>query len=137
MRKSTVMIPKHFYIEFGKVLYALAIADGYVSEKEKNAVIQLVKDKLAPLEDMPDQFGTDLAFYTEFAFETEEDFFDSKEAALESFNSYLRVTKMRLPGPFKKACMEILHTLAHSTGHKVSKDENNIIKSFDSKVMVV
>ena len=130
------MIPKHFYIEFGKVLYALAVADGYVSEKEKNAVINLVKDKLAPLEDMPDQFGTDLAFYTEFAFETEDDFFDSKEAALESFNTYLKVTKMKLPGNFKKACMEILESLAKSTGHKVSLEEASIIKNFDTKVLV-
>jgi hypothetical protein len=131
------MIPKHFYIEFGKVLYALAVADGYISEKEKNAVIQLVKDKLAPLEDVPDQFGTDLAFYTEFAFETEEDFFDSKEAALESFNTYLKVTKTKIPLPFKKACLDILQTLAKSTGHKVSIEEAGIIKNFEDKVLTV
>jgi hypothetical protein len=131
------MIPKHFYIEFCKVLYALAVADGYISEKEKNAVIQLVKDKLAPLEDVPDQFGTDLAFYTEFAFETEEDFFDSKEAALESFNTYLKVTKTKIPLPFKKACLDILQTLAKSTGHKVSIEEAGIIKNFEDKVLTV
>jgi hypothetical protein len=114
------MIPKHFYIEFGKVLYALAVADGYISEKEKNAVIQLVKDKLAPLEDVPDQFGTDLAFYTEFAFDT-----------------YLKVTKTKIPLPFKKACLDILQTLAKSTGHKVSIEEAGIIKNFEDKVLTV
>lgn len=130
------MVPKHFYIEFGKVLYALAIADGYVSEKEKNAVIQLVKEKLAPVEDLPDKFGTDVAFYAEFAFETEEDFFDSKEAALESFNTYLKVSNIRLPKTVKNACLDILNTLAKSSGHKISQKEADIIKYFDTKVLV-
>jgi hypothetical protein len=130
------MVSKQFYIEFGKVLYALAIADGYVNEKEKNAVIRLIKEKLAPVEDVPDKFGTDLAFYAEFAFETEEDFFDSKEAALESFNTYLKVSNTRLPKSVKAACMDVLKTLAKTTGHKISSEEESIIKSFDSKVLI-
>jgi uncharacterized tellurite resistance protein B-like protein len=130
------MVSKQFYIEFGKVLYAMAVADGYVSEKEKNAVMKLIKEKLAPIEDVPDQFGTDLAYYAEFAFETEEDFFDSKEAALESFNSYLKVSNTRLPKSVKAACLDILKTLAKSSGHKISAEEEQIIRNFEAKVLV-
>ncbi len=131
------MVSKDFYIEFGKVLYALTIADGYISDKEKKAVIDLVKKKLAPVEDISDQFGTDLAYYAEFAFETEEDSFDSKEDALASFNMYLKVTHLRLPKPVKKACIEILNELAKSSGHKISQEEASIIKNFEDKVLVM
>lgn len=129
------MVSKEFYIEFGKVLYALALTDGCISEKEKKSVIELVKKKLAPLENVPDKFGTDLAYYAEFAFETEEDGFDTKEEALSSFNMYLNVTHMRLPKNIKEACLDILKTLAKTSGHKISKDENEIIKNFDKKVL--
>lgn len=130
------MIPKQFYVEFGKVLYALAVADGHVSEKEKNAVIKLIKEKLAPIEDVPDRFGTDLAYYAEFAFETEEDLFDTKEAALESFITYLKVSNIRLPKTVKEACLDILKTLARTSGRRISVEEEKIIKTFDDKVMV-
>jgi len=36
------MVPESLYIEFGKVLYAIAIADGSINEKEKKAVIDLI-----------------------------------------------------------------------------------------------
>lgn len=104
--------------------------------KKKKAVIDLVKRKLAPLEDVPDQFGTDLAYYAEFAFETEEDSFDSKEDALASFNMYLKVTHLRLPKSIKDACLEILNELAKSSGHKISQEEASIIKNFESKVLI-
>lgn len=130
------MVSRQFYVEFGKVLYALAIADGVISEKEKNAVIDLVKKKLAPLEDVPDKFGTDLAYYAEFAFETEEDSFDSKEDALASFNMYLKVSHVKLPKQVKDACLDILNTLAKTSGNRISAEEQNIIKSFEKSVLV-
>jgi len=77
-----------------------------------------------------------LAYYTEFAFETEEEFFDSKEDALKSFETYLKVTHITLHPAFKKACLEILRSLAKISGNKISENEKGIINNFEKKVLV-
>ena len=63
------MLNKDFYIIFGKLLYALAKSDGFIQEIEKNKIMELVKDKMVLIEQQNDFSGTDLAYYTEFAFE--------------------------------------------------------------------
>jgi hypothetical protein len=49
---------------------------------------------------------------------------------------YLKVTHLRLPKSIKDACLEILNELAKSSGHKISQEEANIIKNFESKVLI-
>jgi uncharacterized tellurite resistance protein B-like protein len=76
---------KKLYIELGKLLYAVAKADGKVQAQEKQALKDIVMKQLAPLESSIDAFGTDQAFYAEFEFETLESFDASSEKALASW----------------------------------------------------
>ena len=47
-----------FYSELGKLLYAVADADGVVSKEEKKSLYDLVKTRLAHKEVHTDEFGT-------------------------------------------------------------------------------
>lgn len=76
---------KKLYIEIGKLLYAVAKADGNVQSEEKVALKEIVQKELAPLEASIDAFGSDQAFYAEFEFETLEANDIAHEDALKSF----------------------------------------------------
>ena len=62
------MILKHYYIELGKLLFAIAKSDAKVQEKEILGFKKLILSELLKLEDSTDQFGTDNAFFSEFEF---------------------------------------------------------------------
>jgi hypothetical protein len=61
-----VMEAQLFYKELGRLLYAIAAADGTVQDKELATLKRIVKEELAPLEASTDHFGTDQAYITEF-----------------------------------------------------------------------
>ena len=79
---------KKIYIEIGKLLYAVAKADGNIQSEEKLALKEIVQQELAPLEASIDAFGSDQAFYAEFEFETLEANDVSYEDALKSFINF-------------------------------------------------
>ena len=60
---------KNFYSELGKLLYAVAKADGKISKSEAEAIHKAVKEELVPQETHTDEFGTDAAHFTEIEFE--------------------------------------------------------------------
>jgi uncharacterized tellurite resistance protein B-like protein len=48
------MVYKRFYAEVGKLLYAIASADGRVDEKEYRLLRDIVRQKLVPMENNTD-----------------------------------------------------------------------------------
>jgi len=60
---------KQFYKELGKLVYALAIADGIVQEEEKIQLHSFVAKELAGYETEYDTSGMNKAFYVDFEFE--------------------------------------------------------------------
>jgi uncharacterized tellurite resistance protein B-like protein len=82
------MFYRKYYSELGKLLYAIANADGVISEKEKQEVKNLVRSELVPVEKHTDKFGTDAAFYTEIEFDIMDENFQDVEAAFDSFISF-------------------------------------------------
>ncbi len=117
---------KEFYIEFGKIVYAMAMADGAVQEEEKAALYRLVRDELSTVENYSDEYGTDLAYYTLFSFELEGEVFNTVSEASKSFMNYLSMNKTKPDEKLKKACLNILKKVARSYG-RVTQEEKAIL----------
>lgn len=60
---------KQYYKELGKLLYAIAIADGVVQQEEKENLHRFVLKELAHNERSYDSSGMNQAFYVDFEFE--------------------------------------------------------------------
>ncbi len=74
---------KQFYKELGKLVYALAIADGAVQEEEKLQLHSFVAKELATYETEYDTSGMNKAFYVDFEFEKSlEEHLDSTKAII-------------------------------------------------------
>lgn len=104
-----------FYKELGRLLYAIAAADGKVTRKEVETVKWLVKDLLVPVEAGTDHHGTDQAFITEFEFDTLLDRDIQADDAFTSFVEYIRAHRHNL-SPEKR---ELIYTCTDSVANAV------------------
>lgn len=82
-----------FYSEVGKLLYAVAKADGHLQKSEYNTLKNVVVKNLVPPETHMDKHGTGAAFYAEI----ELDFLEENErdptVAFESFIAFIEKHK--------------------------------------------
>lgn len=78
-----------FYKELGRLLYAIAAADGKVTAQEIGTLKRIVSGELVPQEASTDHFGTDQAYITEFEFDVLADRDASSEGAFDSFIAYM------------------------------------------------
>lgn len=78
---------KQYYKELGKMVYAVAIADGTINEEEQEVLHKFVQKELATHESTMDSSGMNEAFYVDFEFE------DSVEKHLDIHSSILSYTK--------------------------------------------
>lgn len=84
------MIIRSYYKELGKLLYAVAKADGKINPHEVKELKRIIKSELVPAEKETDKFGTDAAFYTEFEFEAYEELDMDADLAYDSFISFVK-----------------------------------------------
>ena len=116
-----VMEAQLFYKELGRLLYAIAAADGTVQDKELATLKRIVKEELAPLEASTDHFGTDQAYITEFEFEVLAERDASVEEAFDSFVAYMARHRNDL-GERRKALIykaaDSVATAFHGVGRK-------------------
>lgn len=111
-----------FYKEFGRLLYAIAAADGRVSDKEVASLKRIVSEELVPLESSTDHFGSDQAYITEFEFDVLADRSASSEGAFDSFIAYMAGHKKDLE-PWRR---ELIYRAADTVAgafHGVNKSE--------------
>jgi len=101
-----------FYIELGKLIYAVAKSDGNIQDVEIEKFHNIVKDKLLPLEDSLDDFGSDNAFYTEFEFEKLVERNASIKESYSSFVTFLEEHKSAITDDVKKVCLDVVEEMA-------------------------
>lgn len=111
-----------FYKELGRLLYAIAAADGKVTEKEVATLKHIVSEELVPQEASTDHFGTDQAYITEFEFEVLADRSASVEGAFDSFIAYMARHKNDLDPERKQLIYRAADAVA-SAFHGVNKAE--------------
>jgi hypothetical protein len=129
--KIRVMIYKNFYAEVGKLLYALAKADGSITPQEIKAIHKLVLTDLVPLENSTDEFGTDSAYYVEMEFDYLNENSQDPEVAFNSFMDYMEEHYSAFDEHLKSAVFRVAETLTNSFHETNIKDHNMIIKLRD------
>jgi uncharacterized tellurite resistance protein B-like protein len=78
-----------FYKELGRLLYAIAAADGRVSPAEVRRLHEVVAQVLVPAEPATDKYGTDQAWITEFEFDVLAEQGADPQGEFDSFIAYL------------------------------------------------
>ena len=111
-----------FYKELGRLLYAIAAADGRIAAKEVAVLKKVVAEQLVPQEVTTDHFGTDQAFITEFEFDVLADRNASVEGAFDSFIAYMSRHKKDLTAERKDLIYRCADAVAHAF-HGVGKAE--------------
>ncbi|WP_317897602.1 hypothetical protein [Aurantibacillus circumpalustris] len=80
---------KQYYKELGKLLYAIAIADGVIQPEEREKLHQLVMKELAHHEKTYDSSGMNQAFYVDFEFEKLEKEEPKLNGTVKEFNHFV------------------------------------------------
>ncbi len=96
---------RKFYTELGKLLYAVADADGVIRPQEVAALRNVVRKRFIPLHAGADSYGQDHAYYSEFEFEALQEHNADPELAFSSFISYAKGHPKEFTGEMKKLCL--------------------------------
>ena len=122
---------KLFYTELGRLLYAVANADDNINKEEKETITKMIQERMLQHERDQDQFGTNEAWQTQFAFDTaEESSLDPKEA-LDEFLAYSELHKKDLSDEELQLGISLAEHLADAYRHK-NKKENNMLATLRS-----
>lgn len=124
---------KDFYSELGKLLYAVADIDHVITQKEKKALYDIVKNELVPSERHTDQFNTDVAFYTEMEFDFLDESIGDTEAAFNSFIDFVEDHHTAFDERMKKISLHVAKELAQAY-HGTNKKEKVLIDKLKEKL---
>lgn len=124
---------KDFYSELGKLLYAVADIDHVITQKEKKALYDIVKNELVPHERHTDQFKTDVAFYAEMEFDFLAETIGDTEAAFNSFIDFVEDHHTAFDERMKKVCLHVAKKLAQAY-HGTNKKEKVLIDKLKEKL---
>lgn len=124
---------KDFYSELGKLLYAVADIDHVITQKEKKALYDIVKNELVPSERHTDQFNTDVAFYTEMEFDFLDESIGDTEAAFNSFIDFVEDHHTAFDERMKKVSLHVAKELAQAY-HGTNKKEKVLIDKLKEKL---
>jgi uncharacterized tellurite resistance protein B-like protein len=113
-----------FYAALGKLLYAVADADGIVSAREKESLYELIRTRLMQKEIHTDEFGTNDAWYAAFEFEVADEQIISSEDAFQSFIEYIEEHKNQLDEDTRMLCLTLSDKLAESYRHTNKKEKH-------------
>ncbi|HRT54930.1 MAG TPA: hypothetical protein P5291_12650 [Flavobacteriales bacterium] len=103
-----------FYKELGRLLYAIAAADGRVQKKERDTLKWVVKDLLVPVESGLDHHGTDKAYITEFEFDVLADRHATSQEAFDSFVAYMAGHHKDLTEEQRELVLTCAEAVAHA-----------------------
>lgn len=80
---------KQYYKELGKLIYAIAMADGIVQPEEAEKLHQFVLKELAHNESTHDSSGMNQAFYVDFEFDDQLEKHRPLNGAVKNFREYV------------------------------------------------
>ena len=103
---------KEYYSQLGKLLYAIADIDQVISVKEKNKLLEIVKNELLPIENRQDEFGINLAYYAEFEFDFLDEEIMDATSAFQSFIDFLERHQTAIDEHTKNVTLQIAEELA-------------------------
>lgn len=121
---------KNYYKELGRLVYAVAIADGAVQMEEREKLHEFVLKVLANNEHSTDSSGMNQAFYVDFEFEESEKNQRNLNGAINVFSRFIEQNHE----PQDKALIERSIGLLEAVALAYSKkNETKIIQEFKLK----
>jgi uncharacterized tellurite resistance protein B-like protein len=111
-----------FYKELGRMLYAIAAADGVVSKAEVDVLHQVVLNELVPAEAATDKYGTDQAWITEFEFDVLVDQQADPRGEFDSFIAYLSQHRKEVTPELRETIIGIAEKVAGAF-HGINRQE--------------
>jgi hypothetical protein len=127
------MVYRRFYSEVGKLLYAIASANGLVNKQEYRKLRDIVEQKLVPAEHSTDQFGTDSAFYAEIEFDILLEQSADSTACFNSFCNYVEAHRTAFDAHLKAMTMNLTKELA-LVYHGNNAKEAEMIKTLKKRL---
>jgi uncharacterized tellurite resistance protein B-like protein len=124
---------REFYAELGKLLYAVADADGVISPQERESLNELIRSRLAHREVHTDEYGTNDAWYAMFEFEVAEEQSMAPEEAFQSFSDFLDARQQELDEDTRSLCLTLADRLAESYRH-TNRLEGELIRKLREKL---
>lgn len=124
---------REFYAELGKLLYAVADADGTISPQERESLNELIRSRLAHREVHTDEYGTNDAWYAMFEFEVAEEQAMSPEEAFQSFSDFLDARRDEVDEDTRALCLTLADRLAESY-HHTNRRESELIRKLKEKL---
>lgn len=122
-----------FYAEIGKVIYAMSEIDGVITESEKEALHNMIKRELAPIEDKKDAFGTNIAYFAEIAFDYLDENTTDAETLFLSFIDYLKGHKQIFDATMKRIGLFVADQLSKAY-EKSGKREKQLIAAIKNEL---
>jgi hypothetical protein len=127
---------KEFYIKLGDLLYAIANVDAMISLKEKEEFQKLIREDLANTEKGIDQYGTNLAYYTEMEFDYLQGQIIETDTALQSFMQFIDVNKTMFDGKKKNLCLTLVRKIADAY-YYTNRKEKKLINTLYKKLFAI
>lgn len=124
--KRNQMGTTEFYSELGKILYAIANADGRISAQETAEISNQIRERLLHREVHTDRFGSNRAWVTQFAFDTAAESNIKPLEALNDFMDFARSQADRLTDQEIDTCLHMCDQIADAYHHR-NKKENELI----------
>lgn len=122
---------KQYYKELGKLVYAVAIADGVVQHEEREKLHQFVLKALANNEHSYDSSGMNQAFYVDFEFEESERNNINLNGSIASFSKFIQENYEPNDKQLVERSVKLLEVVA--TAYSKNK-EKNIIEAFKNRL---
>ncbi|MBL7930550.1 MAG: hypothetical protein JNL60_01525 [Bacteroidia bacterium] len=120
---------KQYYKELGRLLYAIAIADGAVQAEEADELHSFVMKELAHYEKTYDSSGMNQAFYVDFEFEENVKSHGPLDNAVAVFKSFIEHNAEKGDQALIERSISLMETVAYAYS---KKNEKNILEQVKS-----
>ena len=117
---------KLFYKELGRLLYAVAYADGKIRKQEVDALREFVIQELLPSEYSVDSSGMNQVFYTQFEFDEFAENCMPAQVVFMNYITYLKANATHLTEKHKTSILHAVEKVADAYKHTNKKEEELI-----------
>lgn len=117
---------KQYYKELGKLVYAVAAADGVIQPEEREQLHQFVLKEMASHEASVDSSGMNQAFYVDFEFDATEEKHPSSEVVIKSYARFVHNNFESNDSELISNSLKLLEAVALAY---TKKNEKNIIEN--------
>lgn len=112
---------KQYYKELGKLLYAVAMADGIVQPEEADKLHEFVLKELAHYEKTSDSSGMNQAFYVDFEFDDQLQKHRPLNGAVNTFKEYVEQNLEPGDETLMDRSINLVETVAYAYSKKREK----------------